>query len=163
MMGRVISLQELVPIRKRIRGEGKKFVFTNGVFDLLHRGHVEFLNKAKALGVVLAVGVNSDESVRGIKEGGRPVMPQGDRAFLVANIASVDYVCIFEEGTPLALITALVPDILVKGADWEIGRVVGKEVVEKAGGKVATIELTPGRSTTAMIDRIRTGTPEDKK
>ena len=156
MMGTIVSLQELASLRKQFRSEGKKLVFTNGVFDLLHRGHVEYLNKAKALGDVLAVGVNSDESVRHIKGSGRPVVSQEDRAFLVANFTAVDYVCVFDEETPLAVITALVPDVLVKGADWGIERVVGREIVEKAGGKVVSIELTPGRSTSALIERIRT-------
>lgn len=156
MMGTIVSLQELASLRERFRSEGKKLVFTNGVFDLLHRGHVEYLNKAKALGDVLAVGVNSDESVRHIKGSGRPVVSQEDRAFLVANLTAVDYVCVFDEETPLTVISALIPDVLVKGADWGIERVVGREIVEKAGGKVVSIELTRGRSTSALIERIRT-------
>ncbi len=163
MMGTIVSLHELTSLRKRFRSEGKKVVFSNGVFDILHRGHIEDLNKAKALGDVLTVGVNSDASVRRIKGNDRPVVPQEDRAFLVANIAAVDYVCIFEEETPLAAITALKPDILVKGADWEVERVVGRDVVEESGGKVVTIELTPGRSTSAMIQRIRAGIRQDKR
>lgn len=154
-MGTIISLQELTSLRKRLRTEGKKVVFSNGVFDLLHRGHVEYLNKAKSLGDVLIVGVNSDESVRRIKDDNRPVVSQDDRAFLVSNIASVDYVCVFEEDTPLNIITELLPDVLVKGADWDIDRVVGRDVVEGAGGTVATIDLTPGRSTSAIIEKIR--------
>ena len=162
-MGTIVSFHDLASLRERFRTEDKKVVFSNGVFDILHRGHVEFLNKAKALGDLLAVGVNSDESARRIKGYSRPVVPQEDRAFVVANIAAVDYVCIFEEETPLAIIMALMPDILVKGADWDVDHVVGREVVEKAGGKVVTIELTPGRSTTTMIERIRAGVRQDKK
>jgi len=154
-MGNVVSLQELLVARKRIKIEGKRVVFTNGCFDILHRGHVEYLRKAKALGDVLVVGVNTDSSVRRIKGPDRPVIDESDRAFVLAALASVDYVCLFNEDTPYELIRALVPDILVKGADWAIEKVVGRDIVEAAGGSVQTIEFLPDRSTTGILERIR--------
>jgi len=154
-MGNVVSLQELLVARKRIKNEGKRVVFTNGCFDILHRGHVEYLRKAKALGDVLVVGVNTDSSVRRIKGPDRPVIDESDRAFVLAALASVDYVCLFNEDTPYELIRALVPDMLVKGADWAIEKVVGRDIVEAAGGSVQTIEFLPDRSTTGILERIR--------
>lgn len=154
-MGNVVSLQELLVARKRIKNEGKRVVFTNGCFDILHRGHVEYLRKAKALGDVLVVGVNTDSSVRRIKGPDRPVIDESDRAFVLAAFASVDYVCLFNEDTPYELIRALVPDVLVKGADWAIEKVVGRDIVEAAGGSVQTIEFLPDRSTTGILERIR--------
>jgi len=154
-MGNVVSLQELLVARKRIKNEGKRVVFTNGCFDILHRGHVEYLRKAKALGDVLVVGVNTDSSVRRIKGPDRPVIDESDRVFVLAALASVDYVCLFNEDTPYELIRALVPDMLVKGADWAIEKVVGRDIVEAAGGSVQTIEFLPDRSTTGILERIR--------
>lgn len=153
-MGIVVTRDELKQIRSRLKQEGKRVVFTNGCFDILHRGHIEYLAKAKAMGDVLVVGVNSDASVKRIKGNGRPIVEEQDRAAVVAALASVDYVCVFEEDTPLALIEELVPDVLVKGADWRVENVVGREVVEGGGGVVRTIEFLPGRSTTAIIKRI---------
>jgi len=153
-MGQVVSADELAHARQRWREERRTVVFTNGCFDIVHRGHIEYLTKAKALGDILIVGVNSDESVRRIKGNGRPIVPQEDRAFIVANLAPVDYVCIFTEDTPLNIITHLLPDVLVKGADWKVDDVVGKDVVEQHGGRVVTIEFTPNQSTTRIIQRI---------
>jgi rfaE bifunctional protein nucleotidyltransferase chain/domain len=153
-MGRVAGLGELRTIRAGLRREGKRVVFTNGVFDLIHRGHVEYLTKAKALGDVLIVGVNDDASVRRIKGSKRPLVEEADRAFIVANLSPVDYAVLFSEDTPFELISAIVPDVLVKGADWKVGDIVGKDVVEKAGGKVSNIDIVPDRSTTAIVDRI---------
>jgi rfaE bifunctional protein nucleotidyltransferase chain/domain len=153
-MGRVIQTQELAKIRAQLRVDRKKVVFTNGCFDILHRGHVEYLLKSKALGDVLVVGVNTDNSMRRIKGPLRPIVPQDDRAFLVAHLSPVDYVCLFDEETPLALISSLVPDILVKGADWSVDTIVGKDVVERAGGKVTTIDLVPNHSTSSIIEQI---------
>lgn len=153
-MGKVVSADELVRSRQRWRDETKIVVFTNGCFDIIHRGHIEYLTKAKALGDILIVGVNDDQSVRRIKGNGRPIVPLEDRAFVLANIVPVDYVCVFHEDTPLNLITQLLPDVLVKGADWNINDVVGKDIVEKHGGRVATIEFTPNQSTTRIIQRI---------
>jgi rfaE bifunctional protein nucleotidyltransferase chain/domain len=153
-MGNVVQQNELMEIRDRLKREGKRVVFTNGCFDLLHRGHADYLQKARALGDVLVVGVNSDASVSRIKGRNRPIVSQDDRAQLIASLASVDYVCLFEEDTPHELLKSLVPDILVKGADWAVEDVVGKEIVEAAGGSVRTIELLPGRSTTHLIETI---------
>jgi rfaE bifunctional protein nucleotidyltransferase chain/domain len=153
-MGRFLSLEKLLPIRNTLRHEGKRVVFTNGCFDLLHRGHVEFLNRAKGFGDVLVVGLNSNESMRRIKGKGRPIVPEEDRAFVISNLVAVDYVSIFEEDTPLKIITALLPDVLVKGADWGVGEIVGKEVVEAAGGLVTNIPLVPNRSTSDIVKKI---------
>lgn len=157
-MGKLVTLKELVPIRKNLKSLGKKVVFTNGCFDILHRGHVEYLANAKALGDVLVVGVNSDASVNRIKGEGRPVVEADDRVYVLAALASVDYVCLFDEDTPQEIILQLVPDILVKGADWPLEKVVGREVVEAAGGSVKTIEFLPNRSTSRIIQKISRAT-----
>jgi D-beta-D-heptose 7-phosphate kinase/D-beta-D-heptose 1-phosphate adenosyltransferase len=154
-MGSVVTRNELVDVRARLRNEGRRVVFTNGCFDIIHRGHVEYLTKAKAKGDILVVGLNTDASVRRLKGPSRPVVSQDDRAVVMAALGMVDYVCLFDEDTPLELITAVIPDVLVKGADWPIDKVVGREVVESAGGTVQTIEFVPDRSTTSIIERIR--------
>ena len=153
-MGKVVEVEELEQIRKTLGQQHKKVVFTNGCFDILHRGHLEYLLKSKALGDALIVGVNTDDSVRRIKGTKRPIIPQGDRTFIVAHLSPVDYVCLFEEDTPLALISAIVTDVLVKGADWNINEIVGKDVVERVGGKVETIDFVPNRSTSMIIEQI---------
>lgn len=153
-MGKVVTLEELKTIRASLHQEEKKVVFTNGVFDIIHRGHIEYLTEAKTLGDVLIVGVNTDESVRRIKGKKRPIVGQNDRAFVLANILPVDYVCLFDEDTPRNLIAAVVPDVLVKGADWNVSEIVGKEIVEKAGGVVTTINFIPNRSTSSIVDTI---------
>lgn len=153
-MGEVLSLDDAVSVRESLRRQDMKVVFTNGTFDIIHRGHVEYLTKARAMGDALFVGLNSDDSVRSIKGDGRPVLPQDDRAYILANLICVDYVVIFMEDTPLNLIRSLLPDILIKGADWPVEKIVGKDIVEQHGGTVATIELTPGRSSTSVIDTI---------
>jgi D-beta-D-heptose 7-phosphate kinase/D-beta-D-heptose 1-phosphate adenosyltransferase len=153
-MGRVVTPEEISRVRAQLRAEGKKLVFTNGVFDILHRGHVEYLLKARALGDSLVVGLNSDDSVRRIKGEKRPVVAEADRAFILAHLLPVDFVCLFGEDTPLELITRIVPDVLVKGADYSLADIVGREVVERAGGTVATIEFVPDRSTSGIIERI---------
>ena len=131
-------------------------VFTNGVFDLLHRGHASYLARARALGEALVVGVNTDASTRRLaKAPGRPVNPEEDRAFVVAALECVDAVCLFDEDTPAGLIDALLPDVLVKGGDYTLDRVVGRESVEAAGGRVALIDFVDGYSTTEIIRRIR--------
>ena len=154
-MGKVFSLSELIEVRLRWKSSRKKVVFTNGVFDILHRGHVEYLAAAKSLGDELIVGINSDASVRKIKGPRRPVVVESDRAFLVSQLVPVDAVCIFEQETPYDLISALIPDILVKGADWKVDDVIGKDVVENSGGKVLTLPLVPRHSTTLVIERIK--------
>jgi D-beta-D-heptose 7-phosphate kinase/D-beta-D-heptose 1-phosphate adenosyltransferase len=153
-MGTVVSKSRLIEIRSQYKRNGKKVVFTNGCFDILHRGHVEYLQKAKSLGDVLIVGLNTDASVRRLKGAGRPVVCEEDRAVVLSALGAVDHVCLFDEDTPFEIIRDLVPDILVKGADWAIEKVVGKDIVEHAGGEVRTIEFLPNRSTTSIIDRI---------
>jgi len=154
-MGKVVTRQELLDIRTRLREKKRRVVFTNGCFDILHRGHVAYLERAKDLGDVLIVGLNTDASVQGLKGPGRPVVDQDDRAHVLAGLASVDFVCLFDEETPQKLIELLVPDVLVKGADWAVADVVGREVVEAAGGSVRTIEFLPDRSTSRIIEKIR--------
>ena len=153
-MGTVVTLRHLVRIRRALARKRKRVVFTNGTFDILHRGHVEYLARARRLGDVLVVGLNSDASIRRIKGRSRPVNPSGDRAAVLAALASVDYVCLFGENTPLRMITAIQPDVLVKGADWRQGEIVGSDVVRARGGSVRRVALTPGRSTTAIIKKV---------
>lgn len=136
---------------------GDRLVFTNGCFDLLHRGHAAYLAEAAAFGDRLVVGLNSDDSVRRLKGPGRPVLPEVDRAYLLASLRAVDAVTVFEEDTPLSLIEALLPDVLVKGEDYAPDDVVGREVVESAGGELRLIPLVPGRSTSDLIGSIREG------
>ncbi len=154
-MTAIFSAEELNVIVRKLQGDGKKIVFTNGVFDILHRGHVEYLNRARELGDCLVVAINSDASVKRIKGEKRPVVTEADRAFVVSNLKSVDYVCVFGEDTPYNVIRMIQPDVLVKGADWKIDDVVGKDIVEARGGRVVTINYIEGRSTTNIIDKIR--------
>lgn len=138
------------------RAAGRTVVFTNGVFDLLHPGHTRYLADARAHGDVLVVAVNSDRSVRALAKGpGRPVTPEHERAELLAALAAVDAVVVFDEDTPQAIVEAIQPDVLVKGADWAANAIVGREVVEARGGRVVRVALAPGYSTTAILDRIR--------
>ena len=137
------------------RPRNTRLVFTNGCFDILHRGHVEYLHQARALGDALVVGVNTDGSVEGLKGPGRPVVPQGDRALVLAGLESVDAVTLFSEDTPRDLIADLLPDILVKGGDYAPGEIVGREEVESAGGRVHVIPFIHGRSTSELIGRIK--------
>jgi len=154
-MGKIISQDELVQLAARDKRNGLQVVFTNGCFDLLHPGHVRCLADARGLGDVLIVAVNSDRSVRGNKGSERPLVPQQDRAEVLAALASVDYVTIFDEPTPRELIARVLPNILVKGADWALEQVAGREEVEAAGGRVVSIPLAPGYSTTSLVQRIR--------
>ena len=153
-MGTIVSLRQLLRLRRALRTRKKKVVFTNGTFDIIHRGHVEYLTKAKQLGDVLVVGLNTDASVRRIKGAGRPINPQMDRALVVAALVPVDYVCFFHENTPQRIISQLRPDVLVKGADWAKDAIVGRDAVERGGGVVRRIRLTPDRSTTRIIERV---------
>ncbi|MGO8761929.1 MAG: D-glycero-beta-D-manno-heptose 1-phosphate adenylyltransferase [Desulfobaccales bacterium] len=140
------------------KDEGQKVVFTNGCFDLLHPGHVRYLEEARSLGDALIVGVNADASVTRLKKGpGRPLTPEADRARVLAACACVDRVVLFAEDTPLALITLLAPDLLVKGGDYRLDEILGREVVEARGGRVVALPFVPGYSTTGLIDRIRSG------
>ncbi len=154
-MTAIFSAEELSVILRKLQGDGKKIVFTNGVFDILHRGHVEYLNRARELGDCLVVAINSDASVKQIKGEKRPVVTEADRAFVVSNLKSVDYVCVFGEDTPYNVIRMIQPDVLVKGADWKIEDVVGKDIVEARGGRVVTINYIEGISTTNIISKIR--------
>ena len=156
-MGKIVSQDELIRLTAREKKAGRRVVFTNGCFDLLHPGHVRCLSEARALGDVLVVAVNSDKSVRGNKGPERPLVPEQDRAEVLAALSSVDYVTIFDEPTPRALISRVLPSVLVKGADWGPDQVVGREEVEAAGGKVISIPLAPGYSTTDLVERIRNG------
>lgn len=157
-MGKIVSQDELILLTGREKRNGRRVVFTNGCFDLLHPGHVRCLAEARALGDVLVVAVNSDRSVRGNKGPERPLVPQRDRAEVLAALASVDYVTIFDEATPRDLISRVLPDVLVKGADWALGEVAGREEVEAAGGRVISIPLAAGYSTTNLLQKIREAT-----
>lgn len=153
-MNSLKSLEELVKIRKKLKEENKKVVFTNGVFDILHSGHADYLAKSKALGDILIVGLNSDASVKKIKGDKRPIITETERAFILSNLKSVDYVTLFDEDTPKELIEVLVPDILVKGADWQMDKIVGKDIVESNGGEVKTIDFVNEQSTSKIIKSI---------
>jgi D-glycero-beta-D-manno-heptose 1-phosphate adenylyltransferase len=137
------------------RAGGKRIVFTNGVFDLVHPGHLRYLRHARSLGDVLVVGINSDRSVRANKGPSRPVTPEAERAEVVAALACVDAVTVFDEDTPSALVEAVQPDVLVKGADWAEDAIVGRDIVEARGGRVVRAAIEPGYSTTAIIDAIK--------
>ncbi len=151
---KICSLADFLPVRKELAARGRRLVFTNGCFDLLHPGHIDYLEKARHLGDCLLVAVNSDEGVQGIKGASRPIFPENERAEILAALEFVDYVIIFGEPTPREIIRAIHPDVLVKGADWALEEIVGREEVETAGGQVATIELLPGYSTSAIIETI---------
>ena len=154
-MGRVVTQTELITrVGREHRGQ-QRVVFTNGCFDLLHPGHVRLLEQASLLGDLLVVGANSDRSVRALKGDARPLLPEEERAELLAALAAVDYVVIFDQETPREIIAALLPEVLVKGADWDAGEIVGREEVEAVGGKVVSIPLEPGYSTTKILEQIR--------
>jgi D-beta-D-heptose 7-phosphate kinase/D-beta-D-heptose 1-phosphate adenosyltransferase len=152
-----MSADDAAAFAERIRARGGKVVFTNGVFDLLHPGHVRYLRDARALGDALIVGVNSDRSVRVNKGPDRPINPEQERAELLLALESVDAAVIFDEDTPHAIITRVQPDVLVKGADWGPDNIVGRDVVEAGGGRVVRMELAPGHSTTDLISKVRMG------
>ena len=154
-MGKVKKLGELKKIIAKLKKKRKKVVFTNGCFDILHYGHLRYLEKSKALGNALVVGLNSDSSVKKIKGKNRPVKRQGERGALLAALEFVDYVTIFNERTPERLIKALTPDILVKGADWKKKDIVGSNHVKKTGGRVVTVPFVKGYSTTRILKRIK--------
>ncbi|MEW5910348.1 MAG: D-glycero-beta-D-manno-heptose 1-phosphate adenylyltransferase [Thermodesulfobacteriota bacterium] len=156
---KILNQKRLIRTLDLLRKNGRSIVFTNGCFDILHVGHVRYLAKAKSLGQVLVVGLNSDESVRRIKGRYRPVNPQSHRAELLAALGCVDFVTIFDEEDPLNLITRIMPDVLVKGADWEENEIVGARIVKENGGKVKRVRIVSGVSTSGLIERIRKGTP----
>jgi len=157
--GRILNLHEAILRFGREKRNGRRVVFTNGCFDLLHPGHVETLEKARSLGDALIVGVNSDRSVREMKGQGRPIMPEQERAEVLAALACVDGVVIFDEPTPREIVAALLPDVLVKGGDWASDQIIGREETEAAGGKVVSIPVLTGHSTSAMVEKIRSGKP----
>jgi rfaE bifunctional protein nucleotidyltransferase chain/domain len=151
---KIKTLEEIVEIRAELRRRKKKLVFTNGCFDILHVGHVRILNQARNSGDVLVVGINSDSSVRKIKGNLRPVIPEEERGEVLAALASVDYVFIFADPTPQRIIDAILPDVLVKGADWGVSDIIGHDTVLNAGGTVQNLPLVEGVSTTAIIERV---------
>lgn len=161
-MNKIVSLAALIEERRRLKLAGKRVVFTNGCFDLLHPGHVRYLQQARALGEVLIVALNSDRSVRELKGPGRPILTEAERSEVMAALGCVDYVMVFDDPTPRETIAALLPDVLVKGGDWGVDRIVGREEVEAAGGQVLSLPFVEGCSTTDVIGRIveRFGKPE---
>ena len=152
-MGKLLSLDELKDVVDRLSRKGKRIVFTNGCFDILHAGHARYLREAAALGDVLVVGLNSDASVRRIKGKGRPLQAAVDRAYLLASLSCTSYVVTFAEDTPAVLIEQVIPHVLVKGGDWKGKEIVGSDIVRSRGGTVRTIRLLPGRSTTSILRR----------
>ena len=147
----------LIRLVRRAHDHGRRVVFTNGCFDLLHAGHVTLFERAKRLGDLLVVGINSDRSVRALKRPTRPITNEQDRAHMLAALESIDYVTIFSEPTPEWLVRALQPDVLVKGADWRARAIVGRKLVEARGGRVVRLPLLQGYSTSKLIERIRRG------
>lgn len=154
MREKIQNLAELLPVLDKLRRSGKTIVFTNGCFDLLHAGHVRYLEAARAEGDVLVIGLNSDRSVRGLKGAGRPLVPEGERAELLAALEMVDYVVVFDEPTPRDLIKALRPRVLVKGGDWKRDQIAGAAEVEAEGGRVLIVPLVYGRSTSQLVGKI---------
>lgn len=154
-MGRIVSQEELIALLGRANRGSRRVVFTNGCFDLLHPGHIRTLEQARSLGDVLVVGLNRDASVREAKGDSRPIIAEGERAELLASLEAVDFVVLFGEPTPRELIAGLLPDVLVKGADWGSTEIVGREEVERVGGRVVSITLEPGYSTSSILEKIR--------
>jgi D-beta-D-heptose 7-phosphate kinase/D-beta-D-heptose 1-phosphate adenosyltransferase len=151
---KIKNIKSIKSIVARLKARRKKVVFTNGCFDILHVGHIRYLRKARSLGDILVVGLNTDRSVRQIKGEKRPIVPQEERAEVLAALEFVDYVVLFDEPDPFALIEKVKPTILVKGADWPKDKIIGRDVVEKAGGRVVRIPLVPAASSTGVIEKI---------
>jgi D-beta-D-heptose 7-phosphate kinase/D-beta-D-heptose 1-phosphate adenosyltransferase len=154
MKGKIKTREELQRLIHNLKKNGKRIVFTNGCFDILHVGHVRYLEQAKSLGDVLVVGINSDRSVRGLKGPRRPILPVEERGEILSGLGCADYITVFDEPTPFELISLLQPDVLVKGGDWTPEQVVGREVVEGSGGRVVILPFVEGSSTTNIIDVI---------
>ena len=152
---KILSKDSLLARRARLRAAGQKLVFTNGVFDILHVGHVRYLAEARALGDALVVAINSDASVRELKGAGRPLMDQAERAEILAALRATSYVTIFDDVSPRALIAELLPDVLVKGGDYALDQIHGREEVESAGGRVVSLPFIEGASTSAIIERMK--------
>ncbi|MBU1862263.1 MAG: D-glycero-beta-D-manno-heptose 1-phosphate adenylyltransferase [Candidatus Omnitrophica bacterium] len=155
MNKKIKSLKTLSLIRQRLKKEKKRVVFTNGCFDILHRGHITYLRKAKAYGDVLIVGLNRDGSVRRLKGPTRPIMCEADRAEVMSELESIDYIVLFSDDTPLKVVTALKPDVLVKGSDWSLEKIVGKTVLDSYGGVVKRVTLVQGKSTSNLIKKMQ--------
>lgn len=154
-MGTIITNRtELLKIRQSFKKQNKTVVFTNGCFDILHAGHVDYLLKAKEMGDILIVAINSDSSVKRIKSASRPITPEQERLLVISNLIPVDYVTLFDEDTPFEIINYLIPDVLVKGADWSIENIVGRDIVEKNGGQVKNIKFEIAQSTTKIFNKI---------
>lgn len=151
----IYKLKDFLEVRKRLKQQNKKLVFTNGCFDILHRGHIEYLYQAKSLGDFLVVGLNSDSSVKKIKDESRPVNNEDDRAFVLDSLKVIDAVIIFSEDTPYNLINEIVPDFLVKGGDWSEDKIVGSDIVKNSGGKVISLKYVDNYSTTSTINKLR--------
>lgn len=158
----ILTLEETILRFGPEKRNGRRVVFTNGCFDLLHPGHLSILEQARALGDLLIVGINSDSSVRRNKGAGRPVLPELERAEILAALECVDGVLIFDEPTPREVIAGLLPDVLVKGGDWPADQIVGREEVEAAGGRVVLVPVLPGYSTTEILRKIREGAPASR-
>ena len=154
MREKIRKREDLARIIQDLKAKGKRIIFTNGCFDLLHIGHVRYLEEAKSLGDILVVGVNSDASVRGLKGSSRPILPEEERAEILSGLGCVDYVTIFDESTPLNLISLLLPHVLVKGGDWTKESTVGWETVERTGGEVVILSFVEGSSSSQIIDTI---------
>ena len=155
MIEKIMSPEQMLRERKRLRAADQRLVFTNGVFDLLHVGHVRYLEQARALGDALLVAINSDRTVRELKGPDRPVFNEAERAEILAALRCVDYVTVFDNISPRSLITELLPDVLVKGGDYQLDQIHGREEVEAAGGKVISLPFVEGSSTTTLIEKIR--------
>lgn len=153
-MSKIATREALTKERERLHREGKRLVFTNGCFDLLHPGHVRYLSEARSLGDALVVALNSDRSVRALKGEGRPILDQQERAEVIGALEVVDYVIVFDEETPQELIADLLPDVLVKGGDWPLDQIIGREEVEAAGGRVISLPYIEGSSTSDIIERV---------
>src|SRR4030095_4251708 len=154
-MSKILDLDGLIRERALVRSKGLSLVFTNGFFDLIHPGHVHYLAQARALGDALVVALNSDRSVRILKGKGRPILHEKERVEVIAALEAVDYVTVFDEETPHSLISRLLPDVLVKGGDWQLSEIVGRAGVERAGGKVLSLPFLEGYSSTDIIERIK--------
>ena len=154
MKAKILSVQEMLAERERLRAAGRRLVFTNGVFDLLHVGHVRYLAQARALGDALIVAINSDRSVRELKGPNRPVFDQDERAEILAALRYVDYVVVFDDISPRSLIKRVLPDVLVKGGDYQLDEIHGREEVEAAGGEVISLPFVAGASTTSLLQRM---------
>lgn len=155
MKEKILSMERMLAERERLRAAGKRLVFTNGVFDLLHVGHVRYLAEARALGDALVVAINSDRSVRELKGPERPVFDEGERAEILAALRDVDYVIVFDDLSPRGTIKSLLPDVLVKGGDYQLNEIHGREEVEAAGGKVISLPFVPGASTTSVLEKMK--------